>query len=253
VRRILLSVLLSTAVALAQAPRAKTPAQPQPKAPSASQTIDLAKYKANAKKYAYSEVSQKIGSHEYTFVNIKPKVAAGDTACVSALVIDKRKFVMVDLVSTGGPSGLVIPKTQPISGGLVVIKASSMDAKTFVVLPSGKVATLPGGQALVDTANKTIYCVWNNAGSFMLTVFDYDMVRLAINSVNIPEPVQWYTDGMTCMFSAKDEKGFYSVDLLGKSINKLEVAAAQLTKRSYILDAQSLNAIPCCGLEALKQ
>ena len=183
---------------------------------SAQATIDLAPYK-NAKKYTYAEQAYTVGTHTYTMVNIKPK-ASKDTACVSALIIDKRKFVLVDLVSTGGATGIVVPAKQPIENCLVAVKLSAIDAKTFLIFATGKVVTLPGDRLIVDEAGKTVLVVWDNGGEFQLSVLDYRTMKLAVSPTPIAKPASWYTNGLAWYFKPAEGEGYFTLDLFSKSI-----------------------------------
>jgi hypothetical protein len=166
-------------------------------------TIDLAKYR-NAKKYAYAEATHTVGTHTYTLVNIRPK-AKGDTSCIAALVIDKRKYVMVDLQADSARTGLTVPKQQPVEGGLVVVKLSPLEAKTFIILATGKVVTLPGDRLIVDPAGKTALAVWDNAGTWQLTALDYRSLNLVLPTTAIPRPVKWFTNGLAYYFTVEGE------------------------------------------------
>jgi len=212
-------------------------------------SIDLDTYRKN-EAYAYAERTYKVGEHKYTTVNIKPK-KAGDTTCISALVIDKRKYVMVDLGHADAPHGLVVPDAQPIKGGLIVIKASPIEAKTFLILPNGKVVTLPGDRVVVDKPGSTVYAVWNNDGAFMLTVFDYERMRLLMNSISIEQPKQWFTDGMVYSFSVEGKKDYQSVDLFTKSISSIP-AGKQMQQAEHVVDASSVTPSSCCSGETMK-
>jgi len=85
-------------------------------------TIDLNKFKNN-KNYAFAEVPLKVGAHTFSLINIKP-LAKSDTACVSAIIIDKRKYVLYDIGVEGGTYGLFVCKQQPLKEGIIVLKAS---------------------------------------------------------------------------------------------------------------------------------
>jgi hypothetical protein len=212
-------------------------------------TIDLESYRENSA-YAYAERTYEVGTHSYTVVNIKPK-DAGDTTCISALVIDKRKYVMVDLGNADAPHGMIVPEKQPIDSGLVIIMASPIEAKTFLILPNGKVVTLPGDQIVVDKPGSTVYVVWDNAGSHMLTVFDYERMRLLINSKPIPQPKKWYTDGMVYSFSVEGKEDYRLIDLFTKSVTTVP-SEKQLQPAEHIVDASSVKPSSCCSAETMK-
>jgi hypothetical protein len=213
-------------------------------------TIDIEAYKTS-KKHSFSERSYTVGKHTYRIVNIKP-LAASDTACISAVVIDKRKYVLFDVNVATGPVGIIVPTSQPISGGLIVLRASPVDAKVFLILPSGKVVTLPGAMVVADTIGQCVYCVWDNDKTFRLTVFDYKTLRLMFNAVAINEPRQWYTDGMAYGFTIADGN-YYTVDFMSKSIAKGAKPASGLTPVSYVADFAKIDRATCCGLDVMKK
>jgi len=212
-------------------------------------TIDMEQYRTS-KKFAYSERSYTVGKHAYRVVNIKP-LGVSDTNCISAVVIDKRKYVLFDVNVTAGAFGLVVPAKQPVAGGLVILKASPLDGKMFLVLQSGKMVSLPGASVFADTTGSCVYCVWDNDNTFRLTVFDYKNLRLVFNTVVIPEPKQWHTDGFTCWFAAADG-AYYTVDFLQKAVVKGEKPASGLTPVSYIVDIDKLDRASCCGASQFK-
>lgn len=214
-------------------------------------TIDLGAYKGSDA-YAYAEVSHTIGEHEYRFVNIKPK-SAGDTTCIAAVVIDKRKYVLMDLEMDGQRTGLVVPENQPVKNGLLVVKVSPLDAKTFLVLESGKVVTLPGDRVIVDPMGKTILCIWDNSGSFQLTVLDYRKMRLVVSTTPIVEPQSWETNGLAYYFTAAGEEGGqYTIDLFSKQVSKVQPVEKGLEKLEYTFEPSGLDAKSCCGSTTLR-
>jgi len=212
-------------------------------------TIDLAAYR-NAGKHTYAEKAYTVGSHTYTVVNIRPK-APKDTACISALVIDKRKFVLVDLVSTGGPTGIVVPGNQPIEKCLVAVKLSAIDAKTFLIFESGKVVTMPGDRVLVDEPGKTVLTVWDNGGEFQLTVLDYRAMRLVINPTPISKPASWYTNGLAWYFKPAEGDGHFTLDLFSKSIVAVKEVEGGLDEVKYAFEPSMVDAAKCCGAGVL--
>jgi hypothetical protein len=213
-------------------------------------TIDLAAYKN--KGYAMAQTAYTIGAHVFTLVNIKP-LHKTDTACISAIVIDKRKYVLFDVGIEGAATGLIVPRRQPIPDGLVVLKASPVEGKTFVFLSNGKLVTLPGALALADTAGKNIYCVWDNETHYRLTVFDYKNVRVIVPATDIARPRQWYSTGLSFCFSVEKEKGYYIVDMITKSISKTESVDAPLTPVSYLVDFGKFDNTKCCTGQVLKK
>lgn len=94
-------------------------------------TIDIEQYK-KSKKHSFSERSFTVGKHTYRVVNIKP-LGASDTACISAVVLDKRKYVLFDVNVTSGPFGMIVPSRQPVPGGLIILKASPLEDRKSVV------------------------------------------------------------------------------------------------------------------------
>ena len=214
-------------------------------------TINIDKYK-NSKKYSFAERSIVVGKHTFRLVNIKP-LSASDTNCISAVVIDKRKYVLFDVDVTAGPFGLIVPSVQPISGGLIILKASPYDAKTFFLLQSGKVVTLPGASVIVDTTGKCAYCVWDNDKTFRLTVFDYKSLQLVIRTTDIPQPSQWFSTGMAYCFTTTTDKQYYTVDLMTKTITSSARVEATPAPVSYIADLSKIDRAKCCGAEALRK
>jgi hypothetical protein len=237
-----------------------------------SATIDIDSYK-KSKSHAYSEKSYTVGKHVFRVVNIKPLkqpratsvgvsqgsssgVTSGetDTACISAIILDKRKYVLFDIGVTAGPLGMVVPAGQPIAGGLIVLKASPYEGKTFLMLPDGKLVTLPGSSVIVDTADRCVYCVWDNDKNFKLTVFDYKGLRLIINTTEIVEPRQWYSDAMGYCFTGADAKAWYTVDFMTKSIIKGDLRPdGELRPVSYFGGLDKIDRAKCCGAEVLKK
>jgi hypothetical protein len=215
----------------------------------AGSTIDLASYK-NSKKYTYAEVSHTVGEHEYTFVNIKPAFET-DTTCIAAVVIDKRKYVLVDLDLSGARTGVVVPKSQPVEGGLLAVKVSPLDAKTFLVLATGKVVTLPGDYVLIDNVGKTVLTVWDNDSSFQLTVLDYGRMRLIVSTTPIARPTAWYTNGLAYFFKG-DDGTFYTLDLFTKKVTKVPSEEKGLEKMSYAFEPSGLDIKGCCSGAVLK-
>jgi hypothetical protein len=213
-------------------------------------TIDIEQYK-KSKKHSFTERSYTVGKHTYRVVNIKP-LGASDTACISALVLDKRKYVLFDVGIASGPFGIIVPAAQPLREGLIVLRASPFDGKLFLILASGKVVTLPGASVIADTVGKCVYCVWDNDKTFRLTVFDYKNLRLVFNTVAIAEPKQWYTDGFSFGFSAADG-AYYTVDFMQKAITKGEKNASGLTQISYVADVEKIDRAKCCTGEVMKK
>jgi hypothetical protein len=208
-------------------------------------TIDLDVYK-NAKKYAWAETTMTVGKHAYKFVNVKP-VQPNDTFCISAIVIDKRKFVFQDLSTADKPSGLMIPKRQPLKNCLVVLKGSAVEGKAFLIFATGKVVNLPGADLFADTNGTTIYCVWDNDGQFRLTVFDYGAMRLLMTAVPIARPVQWYNAGPTYCFKSADESAYCTVDFFTKSISKSETLDPDAKPVSYLPGFGTADVKDCCS------
>jgi hypothetical protein len=220
-------------------------------------TIDIDLYK-KSKQHSFAEKSYIIGKHTFHVVNIKP-LGRSDTACISAIILDKRKYVLfdVDVPSASAPLGMVVPAVQPIKGGLVILKASPYDGKTFLLLSDGKVVTLPGASIVIDTVGKCVYCVWDNDKNFKLTVFDYKGLRLIINTTEIAEPKQWYGSAMGYCFTtagSADPKTYYTVDLMTKGIIKGDLRPdGELKPVSYFGGLDKLSRATCCGAEALKK
>jgi hypothetical protein len=214
-------------------------------------TIDLSVYKSG-KNFSTVETAYTIGAHTFTLVNIRP-LHKSDTACISAIVIDKRKYVLFDIGVEGVATGLIVPHRQPISDGLVVIKASPVEGKTFVFLSNGKLVTLPGALAVADTVGKRIYCVWENEKQYRLTVFDYKNVRVVVPTTEIVRPMQWYSNGISLCFSAEQEKGYFTVDMFTKSVSKTETVEGTLTPISYLIDFSKTDITKCCTGQVLKK
>ena len=228
-------------------------------------TIDINQYK-KSKNHSFSEKSYTIGKHAFRVVNIKPLTSprgasngassgTSDTACISALILDKRKYVLfdVDVPSASAPLGMIVPQVQPIAGGLIVLKASPYEGKTFLLLPDGKVVALPGASVIIDTVGKCVYCIWDNDRNIKLTVFDYKGLRLIINTTEIAEPKQWYSAGMGYCFIGTDSKTWYMVDFMTKTITKGEKPEGELKPVSYFGGLDKLDRARCCGAEVLKK
>jgi len=214
-------------------------------------TIDLAAYKNN-KQFSSAETTYTIGRHTFTLLNIKP-LHKTDTVCISAIVIDKRKYVLFDVGVEGAATGLIVPRHQPISDGLVVIKASPLEGKAFIFLSNGKVINLPGALIVTDTVGKNMYCVWENENQFRLTVFDYKNVRVVIPTTDIERPAQWYSNGVGLCFQTQQVKGYYTIDMFTKSISKVETAEGNLTPLSYLVDFSKVVPASCCSAQMLKK
>lgn len=214
-------------------------------------TIDLNKFKNN-KNYTFAEVPLKVGAHTFTLINIKPLIKS-DTACISAIVIDKRKYVLYDIGPAGAVYGLFVCKQQPIGDGLIVLKASPNDGKTFIFLSNGKLVALPGANSFVDTLGKHVYCVWENDKQYRLTVFDYKNMRIVIPTTLISQPIAWYNNGISFCFTASNEKGYSTVDMFTKSIVKGGDAEGTLAPVAYLMDFSKVDASKCCGAQALKR
>ncbi|MBN1575201.1 MAG: hypothetical protein JW913_01520 [Chitinispirillaceae bacterium] len=220
--------------------------------PSAGKTtIDLAAYKNN-KNFTTAETSYTVGARTFTLVNIRPRVKS-DTACISAVIIDKRKLVLFDIGVEAGAYGLFVPRRQPLRGGLVVLKASPVEGKTFIFLSNGKLITLPGAQTIVDTTGKSVYCVWENDNQYRLTVFNYRSMRLTIPTTIIKQPLQWYASGVSYCFTAPQEKGYYSVEPFMKSVVKIDQAESDLSPVPYLTDFSKIDPAGCCNAKALKK
>jgi hypothetical protein len=214
-------------------------------------TIDLATYKNNAN-FSVAETPYTIGTHTFTLVNIQPRVK-GDTACISAIVIDKRKFVLFDIGAQAGAYGLFVPPQQPLRQGLIVLKASASEGKTFIFLSTGKLITLPGAQTIVDTTGKLIYCVWENGPKYQLTVFNYKAMRVVVPTMAIKQPVQWYSAGASYCFSVPQEQGYYSVEMLTKDIVQIDQPEDALVPVPYLMDFSKIDTATCCSAKALKK
>jgi hypothetical protein len=213
-------------------------------------SIDLAAYKNNPG-YTMAETTYTVGTHVFNLVNISPKVK-GDTACISAVVIDKRKFVLFDIGAQDGPYGLFVPRRQPIRNGLIALKASPLEGKTFLFLSTGKLITLPGAQTLADTLSQLVYCVWKNDKGFSLTLFNYKSMRLAIPTVAIREPLKWYMVDGSYGFSVAGEKGYYTVDLFTKSVVKTDDVSGSPQPLDYLMDLSAVESARCCTAKALR-
>ena len=215
-------------------------------------TIDLNRFKNN-RNFTFAEVPLKVGAHTFTLINIKPLIKS-DTACVSAIVIDKRKYVLFDIgVAEGAACGLFVCKQQPLKDGTIVLKASPTDGKTFIFLSNGKLVSLPGASSFVDTTGKNVYCVWENDRQYRLTVFDYKNMRIAIPTTLVSQPVAWHNTGVSYCFTAPNEKGYYTVDMFTKSITKSDEAEGTLSPVEYLMDFGKVTAAACCGVQALKR
>jgi hypothetical protein len=214
-------------------------------------TINLDVYKNN-KLFTLAQTPLKAGSHVFTLMNIKPLVKS-DTTCISAIIIDKRKYVLYDIGAEGAACGLFTLKQQPLREGVIVLKASPTDGKTFIFLSNGKLVSLPGADAFVDTVGKNIYCVWDNDKHFRLTVFDYKNMRVTVPTTDIAQPAAWFSGGMSYYFTVADEKGYYAVDMIAKSVVKSNEAEGALTPVSYLMDFGKVSAAACCGMQALKK
>ena len=213
-------------------------------------TVGLDIYKTN-KKFAYAEASYTIGKHNYTVVNIKPLQPAGDTACIGAIVIDKRKYLMFDIGTAGTPTGLVVPKDQPVENSLIILKPSAYEAKTFVALPNGKMVTLPGENVFVDPMGNSIYTVWENDGQYRLTVFDYRGMRMVIQPTLIKKPLKWGQTDVSFYFTVEGEKGYYVVDTFMKAVTRAENPDDVLRPVGYLVDFGAYDRAKCCGAGAL--
>lgn len=213
-------------------------------------TIDIEQYK-KSKKHSFTERTYTVGKHAYRVVNIRP-LGASDTACISALVLDKRKYMLFDVNVNSGSFGMIVPPVQPLRGGLIILKASPYDGKVFLLLSSGKVVTLPGASVIADTAGSCVYCVWDNDKTYRLTVFDYKNLRLVFNTVAIAEPRQWCTDGFAYGFLAADG-AYYTVDFMQKAITKGEKPVSGLNQVSYIADLEKIDRAKCCTGEVMKK
>ena len=212
-------------------------------------TVDLNSYKKN-KNFMVTEASYTIGKHTYTLVNIKPRTKS-DTACISAIIIDKRKYVLYDINVEAGAYGLFVPHHQPITDGLIAVKASAVEAKTFIFLSNGKLITLPGSQVIVDTVAKSVYCVWENDKQYRLTVFSVKNMIPMIPTRVIPQPLQWYESGASYYFSSTGAKTYYSVDMFTKSVEKIEKPEGALLPVPYLMDFSTIDSTSCCGAKAL--
>jgi hypothetical protein len=218
-------------------------------------TIDIDLYKKSGK-YAFAEKSYTIGKHVFRIINMKRlsmTSGAPDTACISAIILDKRKYVLFDIDAPSGPLGMIVPAVQPIADGLVILKASPYEGKTFLLLSDGKVVTLPGASVIIDTVGKCVYCVWDNDKSFKLTVFDYKNLRLIINTTEIVEPKRWYSAGMGYYFTGMDSKIWYMVDFMTKTITKGEKPEGEPKPVSYFGGIDKIDRKQCCGAEVLKK
>ena len=214
----------------------------------AQSTIDLEQYRDNSR-YTMAEQRYEVGGRGYQVVNIRPAVVK-DTACISALVIDKRKFVLVDLTSSGGSTGMVVPREQPIENCLLAVKLSAIDAKTFLIFANGKVVSIPGDRLLLDEAGKTLLSVWDNSGEFLLTVFDYRAMRLMLSPVPIARPESWYTNGLAWFFKA-DDGGLYTFDMFSKNVSPIAGVEGELQPVRYVFEPSTVDADACCGAAAL--
>jgi hypothetical protein len=214
-------------------------------------SIDIEVYK-KSKKYAYTEHAYTIGKHSFKIVNVKSLAANADTSCISAIVLDKRKYVLFDIDVPTGAIGLFVPQSQPIQDGLIVLKSSPYEAKTFIILGNGKVMTLPGALDFVDSVGSCIYCVWDNDKTFRLTVFDYKNLRMVVKPTAIEQPIQWFSDGMSYGFTTA-EKEYYSMDFMSRNIIKGEKPQGDIKEVPYLIDLDKVDRAKCCGPEVLKK
>jgi hypothetical protein len=72
-------------------------------------------------------------------------------------------------------------------------------------------------------------------------------------TTDIAQPAAWYSSGMSYCFSVNGEKGYYSVDMIAKSVVKSDEADGALTPVSYLMDFSKVSATACCGMQALKK
>ncbi len=211
-------------------------------------SINIEAYK-HSRTHTFTERSYTVGAHTYRIVNIRP-TGHSDTNCISALVLDKRKYVLFDVEVASGAFGLIVPAVQPIAGALVVLRASPYDGKLFLILSSGKVVTLPGANVLADTVGSCVYCVWDNDKTYRLTVFDYKNLTLRFTTTPIAPPSQWFTDGFSYGFTSTDGS-YYTVDFLQKAITKIAKPAVGLTPVSYVADLGAIDRTQCCGPDVM--
>lgn len=199
---------------------------------AAEKPTNLDEFKKN-KNFAWAETTLTVAKKEYRLVNIRNKDEKADTACLSAILFDKRKLVFTDYSSSAAPHGLVIPSQQPIKDGLVILKPSPTDAKALIIFPNGKMVILPGASVLVDAAGSMVYCVWDDKGQHKLSVFNYKALKLLLTAVPIQKPVKWYSSVFDYQFTAED-KASYTVDIIGRSVRKADEEAGDLTELEYI-------------------
>ncbi len=199
---------------------------------AAEKTTNLDSYKGN-KTFAWAETTFIVAQKEYRLINIRSVNTKADTACISAILFDKRKLVFTDLKDNVAPYGLVVPAEQPVKNGLIILKPSPSDAKTFIIFPSGKMVVLPGASVLVDPVGSLVYCVWDDDGQYRLSVFNYKAMKLLLTAVPIPKPVKWYSSMLDYQFTAED-KAVYNVDIMGKSVGKAQDAPGEKEPLEYI-------------------
>lgn len=193
---------------------------------------NLDEFKKN-KNFAWAETTLTVAEKEYRLVNIRNKDVKADTACLSAILFDKRKLVFTDYSSSATPHGLVIPSQQPIKNGLIVLKPSPTDAKALIIFPSGKMVILPGASVLVDDAGSMVYCVWDDEGQHKLSVFNYKALKLLLTAVPIQKPVKWYSSVFDYQFTAED-KASYTVDIMGRSVRKADENPGDASELKYV-------------------
>jgi hypothetical protein len=217
----------------------------QTKTPS---TINLDVYK-NKSKYAVAETTLTVKAHTFRLLNIKP-LAKSDTACISAVVIDKRKLLFYDVNGTNSSNGLMVPQNQPLSNAVIVLKGSPNEGKALIFFTNGKLVTLPGDKLIVDNAGSTVYCVWANDSTYRLTVFDCQRMRVVVPTTVIARPEQWYTNGMDYIFKESGTNNYYSVSPIARSVSKMEKADNGAEKVSYLPGFESMDKQSCCGPKA---
>jgi len=217
-------------------------------------TIDINQY-TTSKKHKVTERVYTIGNHTFKVLNIKPLQPGpdADTACISAIVLDKRKYVLFDVDVAAGGVGLIVPPMQPVGDGLIILKASPYEGKTFLLLSNGKVVTLPGASVIVDSVGNCLYCVWDNNKTFRLTVFDYKNLRVVIKTTEIDEPKEWFTNGVAYGFTGSEPKTFYTIDFMMRNIVKSDKPDSDMKPVPYLVDIDKLDRSKCCGPDVMKK
>jgi hypothetical protein len=234
----LLFVTIVVAVALGQ-----TPAPRKTSKPFVAKDYPAEKFRISKNEYALGEITVRV-------INVKNLgyVEHKDTPhyCSAWVEVMKReqlvkRFYYEDIEPVGFSFGAFVPKLQPGSEFVAIVKEGDYDGRLLLVNREGETVDLPGGFYFVTADKKYIISEYASDDSEPgLTVFDLTNQRIVLQPKDTPEIGSWYRDESGYFFMEYERPGHAQrLDLDNQRLVKIRVNANDLrnaTKVRYDFD-----------------